>query len=225
MNLLINEVFYSIQGEGYSAGFPTVFVRLQGCNLACSWCDTKYAQSEKDNKKYMQIDVDTLFSTICSYINHSHICITGGEPLLQNDALILLLDKIERCKEVQDVVIQTNGSLDIRPFLLPKVIIAMDYKLESSGFMDKMLHENLIALREKDEIKFVVADRNDFELSLDLQNKYSMHSKIVYSPVFPLMQYDDLANMILKSNIHCKYSLQIFIANIHCNYINIFGRI
>jgi len=209
MFFFINEIFYSIQGEGYSSGFPTVFVRLQGCNLACSWCDTKYAQSLDESNEYCKIGVESLISTIRSYENHSHICITGGEPLLQKDALLLLLNKIEGCQEIKSVVIQTNGTLDVKPFLFPKVIIAMDYKLLSSGYMNKMFDENLRVLRECDEIKFVIADRNDFAFSIEVQKKNSLRSKIVYSPAFPLIRYEELASMILKSNIHCKLSIQL----------------
>lgn len=209
MDLLLSEIFYSIQGEGYSVGFPSVFVRLQGCNLACPWCDTKYASSLNDVNAFSHYNIDNLISTICSYKNHSHVCITGGEPLLQNEALLLLLHKLSSVNTIRSIVIQTNGTLDIEPFFLPKVTIAMDYKTGSSGFTDKMLNKNLIFLREQDEIKFVIADAKDFEASIALLQKYDIHAKIVYSPAYPIMQYDKLAQMILDSGIHCKLSLQL----------------
>ena len=149
---------------------------MQGCNLACPWCDTKYASSLNDINAFSHYNVDNLISTICSYKNHSHICITGGEPLLQNEALLLLLHKLSSVNTIHSIVIQTNGTLDIKPFFLPKVIIAMDYKTESSGFTDKMLNKNLISLREQDEIKFVIADAKDFEASIALQQKYDIHA-------------------------------------------------
>jgi len=206
MKIILNEEFYSIQGEGYTSGVPSVFVRLHGCNLSCHWCDTKYACNDSE---YISIDVDTLISKVCSYKNHSHICITGGEPMLQKDALVEFINKLSSYRKIQNILIQTNGTLDIRPFLLPKVLISMDYKLESSGYLNKIYDLNLSSLREQDELKFVVADHRDFDISLDVQSKHNIHAKIVYSPVYPIMQYDALASMILESNIHCKLSLQI----------------
>jgi 7-carboxy-7-deazaguanine synthase len=153
--------------------------------------------------------VAALASIICSYKNHSHICITGGEPLLQKEALLLLLKELANVDTICSVVIQTNGSLDVSRFLLPKVTIAMDYKTKSSGFADKMLNDNLISLRCQDELKFVIANDKDFENSIVLQQRHEIQAKIVYSPAYPLMQYDKLARMILDSNIHCKLSLQL----------------
>lgn len=207
--LLINEIFYSIQGEGCYSGVPTVFVRLQGCNLSCPWCDTKYAQAIADKNVCFLMDTDSLLNKIKSFVNHTNVCITGGEPLLQKDALLCMVKIFIKCPDIKRVIIQTNGSIDIKPFLLPKVIIAMDYKLFSSGQTGKMRFENIQSLREGDELKFVVADREDFNQSLNILSKYSLKPQIVYSAVYPIMKYSELAKMIIDNNINCRFMVQL----------------
>lgn len=205
MKINISEIFYSIQGEGYSVGIPTVFVRLQGCNLRCEWCDTYYAQD--NHGKLMEIDL--VVDKVLEYANHTNICITGGEPLRQSNSVFRLLTKLNKIESIKSIIIQTNGSYAIDKFFIPKVTIAMDYKLPSSKVENSMLNQNLILLRKCDEMKFVIKDKNDFEKALELLNDCNIKAKIVFSPVFPDMKYEYLAQMILEAEMHCKLSIQL----------------
>src|SRR5574340_1321596 len=144
--LKVNEIFCSIQGESSHAGFPCVFIRLTGCNLRCSYCDTRYAYEEGE-----EFLVDDIVARVKTY-GFSLVEITGGEPLLQDDTPFLI-------KSLQNagfkVLLETNGSIDISP-VEPGCIRIIDVKLPSSGEAENNCLNNLSALREKDELKFVI---------------------------------------------------------------------
>lgn len=205
LNLKISETFFSIQGEGPFAGYPTFFIRLFGCNLKCTWCDTLYA---RESDKYQSI---TLEEIIKLWENHyssiPYIAITGGEPLLQPE-VYPLIDRFLNKKCI--VCIETNGSLSIKR-LHPQVIKVMDLKTPSSGMADHNLYENIDFLSPKDVIKFVIQDRKDFEFALDKIKTFDLISKtqVYFSPVFGKLSPKDLANWLLEIKLPIRLQLQL----------------
>lgn len=179
MTLTVSEIVSSVQGEGKYTGYPTTFVRLFKCNLKCAFCDTKYAQSY-GNKRRLSID------TILSYIfkmGNRHICITGGEPLLQENVFILIYELVERGYKV---TIETNGSVKLENGDTRRTYsYCMDIKCPSSK-MDKFNHyDNLLQLRDTDEVKFVIGDINDYLFARDILKKYNTKATKIFSPVMP----------------------------------------
>ena len=170
------EIFSSIDGEGVRAGELATFVRLAGCNLHCSYCDTSYAQDADSGK---EMTMDDVMSEVARHQN-TNVTLTGGEPLLNGcDLACQLADK------GYNVNIETNGSLDITPVLRDGIIVTMDFKTPSSGETESMLLSNLNKLRPEDVLKFVMADTDvDFVEKL-LQQSYPLHCPFIYlSPVF-----------------------------------------
>jgi len=151
--LVVNEVFKSIQGESTRAGLPCVFVRLAGCNLRCSWCDTAYAFTEGARMTLDEI-VDRVAAFDCNLVE-----LTGGEPLMRANSLLLMTQLADRG---HTVLLETGGSLDIGP-VDPRVIRIMDLKCPSSGECEQNRWENIPLLRATDEVKFVIATREDYE--------------------------------------------------------------
>ncbi len=196
----INEIFHSIQGEGFDAGRPTIFIRLTGCNLRCSYCDTTYAFYEGK-----EMEIEEIMEEIKKW-RCRRVCITGGEPLLQEDVYSLIDSLLEKG---YDVSVETNGSIDIRKLVERNVTIKMDYKLPSSGMNEKMLEENIHWLREKDEIKFVIGNREDYEYALGIMKRYSPKCHIVVQPVWNKMDVKKVAQWILDDGIDAILSLQI----------------
>ncbi len=201
------EIFSSVQGETSMAGRPAVFIRLSGCNLQCSWCDTDYAASEGT-----RMCIEDVVSKALSFKLPLAV-ITGGEPLLQIQAL-QLIDTL--CSKGLDVVVETNGSIDISS-VNRRARIIMDFKTPSSGQSGRMKEENLKKLREKDEIKFVVADRNDFEWAKDIVSKHSPAAgEILLSPVSESMDFRRLCRWAVErmpgarvqANLHKVFGLR-----------------
>jgi 7-carboxy-7-deazaguanine synthase len=177
--MFINEIFYSLQGEGINIGLPTIFIRLSGCNLNCSWCDTEYAKEEGR---------DTKLANIIKYIERNHggcrrICITGGEPLEQMKDLKKLLTEL--CKKKYEIVLETNGSKDLKPLVdlitHKRFKVAMDVKTPSSGEKDSFNGKNLKHLKKKDMLKFVIADKDDYVFAKSFLNDHKIKSKIVFT--------------------------------------------
>lgn len=173
-----HEVFLSIQGESTGAGLPCVFIRLYGCNVKCSYCDQP--QYKKDRRK---ISVEHLVQKAISY-GCKNICITGGEPLIQNNEVYqLALELISDydCK----VAIETNGCVPIPDLYYPRNLkFVMDIKCPSSGVSDHNVYENLMLLRSYDEVKFVINDRKDYDFMKQVLKNYPTPAKILVSPVF-----------------------------------------
>jgi 7-carboxy-7-deazaguanine synthase len=187
VSLIVNEIFFSIQGESSFAGQPCVFIRLTGCNLRCSYCDTQYAYNE--GREYT---VDQILEIVQSY-QCSLVEITGGEPLLQEETPHLvnhLLSKNFR------VLMETNGSIDINR-VSTKCIRIVDIKCPSSGEQSKNDLENLNRLSTQDELKFVIGDRADYEFACGILESQKMarpsSGKIHFSPVYGKMQPEILA--------------------------------
>lgn len=166
----ISEIFRSLQGEGIDIGLPTIFVRTAGCNLRCEWCDTKYAW--EGGKK---MSVGEVKSKIEGFEGH-RVCITGGEPLLQED----LLELIDSLSTHYEITVETNGSLDISELVERNLKVSMDYKTPSSKMEGEMKKENLAFLREKDQLKFVITDGEDYEYSKQVLKKYDPVCEVIF---------------------------------------------
>ena len=200
--LRVTEIFYSIQGEGSAAGLPCIFVRLTGCNLRCTWCDTEYGYNGGK---------DTSLSDLLQQIRDISDCkliqITGGEPLLQEKtpALIDLL-----LEDNYDVLVETAGNMDIST-VSPKAVRVVDMKCPGSGMVERNDYENLNRLTPNDELKFVIADENDFHWAAKLIKKHSLEEKttVLFSPVFDVMDKAQLAALVLQSGMKVRMQLQL----------------
>ncbi|HKM99132.1 MAG TPA: radical SAM protein [Candidatus Binataceae bacterium] len=200
--LHINEIFYSIQGESTHAGRPCVFVRLTGCNLRCRWCDTEYAFYE--GRKMTTAEVAAIVA--------GHGCklveITGGEPLLQ-EGVYPLIDALLESEHT--VMIETSGAADVSR-LDPRVIKIMDLKCPGSGECDCNLWSNLDHLNDRDEVKFVVADRADYEWARDVIRTRGIAGRvnaILISPVFGELDPAALAGWVLEDRIPARLQIQM----------------
>ncbi|MEA4977541.1 MAG: radical SAM protein [Methanomassiliicoccaceae archaeon] len=194
----ICETFVSLQGEGLMMGVPTLFIRTVGCNLDCSWCDTKYAFSG---------GYDASIGTLAeSAADISNICVTGGEPMLQ-DELPELLDVF--LSEGKHVVLETNGSIDVSG--LPKdenLMISMDIKCPSSGMTNCMMMSNIAVLGKKDQLKFIISDDADFEFAVDVLKKYTVGTNVIFSPVGG-MDLRPLAEKVLSRKLEVRVLPQL----------------
>ncbi|MBC8182341.1 radical SAM protein [candidate division KSB1 bacterium] len=197
----VNEIFYSIQGESTFAGLPCVFVRLTGCILRCSYCDTKYAYEEGEEKS-----IDEIIKIVNSY-NCNLVEITGGEPLLQSETVELTNKLVENQKVV---LVETNGSLDISVLKEPVVRI-VDIKCPGSKEHQKMFWDNLRNLRPDDNVKFVLTDRYDFDWALIIVEKFELLDKanVLFSPAFKILEPEKLSNWILKTSLPIRMQLQL----------------
>lgn len=203
LHLNINEIFFSLQGEGSYSGTPTIFIRLAGCNLRCRWCDTKYAY---DNKSRYSIE-----EIIYSIDRHpsAMISITGGEPLVQADPLLKLIEKLHHLKK--QILLETNGSLPIKK--IPEYVhIAMDLKAPSSGVASLNNFQNLKFLKATDEVKIIIDSYEDFLWAQDTLNLYGSKSfpkKIYLQPVFDKLSTRELAEWIINSKYPFSLSVQL----------------
>jgi len=199
--LKINEIFHSIQGESTSAGRPCVFVRLTGCNLRCTYCDTEYAFF--DGK---EMPVKDVVNEVEKY-NCMLVEITGGEPLMQKECLLLMKSL---CDEGFEVLLETAGNMPIEN-IDSRVKIIMDLKCPSSGMMDKNLYDNIAHLKNTDEVKFVMGSREDYEWSKNISNKYELKNKcvILFSCVFDKLEPLTLINWILEDKLDVRFQLQM----------------
>ena len=193
------ETFRSLQGEGKRIGVPTFFVRTAGCNLRCSWCDTQYAMGGES----AEMTVDEIADLVK---DESEICLTGGEPLLQEDAPEL----IERLSsEGRTVVVETNGSVDVG--IVPdreNVIISMDIKCPSSGMHESMDFGNIAKLRPKDQLKFVISDGYDLDYAVDVVERYSPACDVIFTPVGG-MDIEPLAEEVVERRIPARVLPQL----------------
>lgn len=201
----VNEIFKSIQGESTYAGLPCTFVRLTGCNLRCSYCDTTYAYEEGEELTTEEV-LARIQTLDCSLIE-----VTGGEPLLQKDVYALITKLLERgCQ----VLLETNGSLDIS-HVDPRAIRIMDIKCPDSGMSGRMDWKNLERLKENDEVKFVLSSRDDYQWAKAIVSQYDLGKKVVVllSPAFERLEARTLAKWILHDvlPVHLQLQLQKYI--------------
>ena len=199
--LKISEIFHSIQGESTLAGFPTVFVRLTGCPLRCTWCDTEYAFA---GGQWMEIE--DIIEHIKSF-QTPYVCVTGGEPLAQKRC-INLLDKLT--ENGFNVSLETSGAVSIAN-VNDSITTVMDLKAPGSGEEQKNLYENINYLDAKDQIKFVIKDRTDYHWSLETIKRYNLIDKceILFSPVAGEINPTDLAQWILDDKLLVRFQLQL----------------
>ena len=196
----ISEIFYSILGESTYQGLPCSFVRVAGCNLNCSYCNTLYAQ--KGGEEY---SIEKILSVLLGYPTKL-VEITGGEPLLQDSVHKLIQELIKRKYKV---LIETNGSVDIGK-LPSEVIVIMDIKCPSSEMHDKINWENIKKLKDEDEIKFVLQDLNDYLWAKEVIKKYNLSGKkILLSLVFNKLSPRVLSEWMLKDGLNARLHLQL----------------
>ena len=202
MVLLVNEIFHSIQGESTYSGRPCIFVRLTGCNLRCSYCDTRYAYEEGVRMEISEI-IDRVAGYKCPLIE-----ITGGEPLLQSETPLLIYRLIENGYEV---MMETNGSLDISS-VDGRCIKIVDIKCPTSSESDKNDLENLKRLNPKDQVKFVIGSRKDYEYAketIELIHPGFPMDQILFSPVSGEMAPAKLAEWMLEDSLNVRLHLQL----------------
>jgi 7-carboxy-7-deazaguanine synthase len=196
----INEIFYSLQGEGRWTGLPNIFIRTSGCNLRCSFCDTTYAY---DDGKEMSID--EIFGQISKY-PCKYICITGGEPLLQNDTSELIDVLLKRNYKI---CLETNGSINIEKLSNKKsLIISLDIKCPSSNMHEKNYFKNISLLRKGDQLKFVIKDKDDYNYAKKIVNEYKPTCMVFFQPVWG-KNPEELANWITTDGLDVKLGLQL----------------
>lgn len=199
--LRVNEIFHSIQGESTQAGRPCVFVRLTGCNLRCVWCDTAYAFHEGT-----ALSVDDIVDRVGAY-GCDLIELTGGEPLLQPEAIDLMHALIARGHEV---LLETGGSLPIEavPEGVRRII---DVKCPGSGETERNRWENLDALRPGDELKFVLGGREDYEWAVGVIRSRALVAKavVLLSPVHGELSGADLARWVLEDGLAVRVQVQL----------------
>ena len=197
--LNITEIFYSLQGEAKEVGIPTVFVRLTGCPLRCNYCDTTYAF--KGNNP---LSIESIMEKVEKYNTH-YVCVTGGEPMAQRNCLILLDTLIEAGYKVS---METSGSIDISP-VNKKVSVVMDLKTPSSTEQSQNRYENIALLESKDQLKFVIASRSEFDWCCDILQNYSVDSEVLFSPVYENLKPVDLADWILEKQLNVRLQVQL----------------
>ncbi|OPH57203.1 radical SAM protein [Paenibacillus ferrarius] len=196
------EIFETVEGEGTRAGFPTVFVRLFGCNLRCTWCDTKYSYPPAEAENVMTIA--EIVSKVSSFRSR-HICLTGGEPLLYGEKSLALIEALAELEQVDDLHIETNGAIDLALFVervaSPKVRYIMDFKLPDSGEMAQMLTSNFALLREQDELKFVIGSELDFRTAVEVLEQHPTKALPMFSPVWETMPPHKLVEHMLAAGL------------------------
>ena len=205
MTLKIYETFASIQGESTRAGIPCFFIRLAQCNLRCSYCDTKRAQTLQNSR---EISVEDLAGQ-AARSGLDLVEITGGEPMLQEQGVCELSAQLIR--RGHTVMIETNGSRDLSP-LPPEVIRIVDWKTPSSGENEKMFLPNFSSLRDFDEVKFVLSDETDYRFALDKIKQYHLAEQtphILFSPVYGALNGADLVQWMLRDHVKARLNLQI----------------
>lgn len=197
----VTEIFHSLQGESTFAGLPCVFVRLTGCPLRCSWCDTEYAFYGGTERS-----IDSIVEEVRTY-ECPLVEVTGGEPLAQTDCIPFLSTL---CDHGFIVLLETSGALDTA-CVDARVHVILDVKCPGSGMANRMYWPNLERLRAKDEAKFVIADRVDYEWAKDILNRFNLARRctVLFSPVFGVLEPRHLAEWILVDRLPVRYQLQL----------------
>jgi 7-carboxy-7-deazaguanine synthase len=197
----ITEIFHSLQGEADTAGWPTVFVRLTGCPLRCSYCDTEYAFYGGGWQS-----IDTVLATVQPF-GARYVCVTGGEPLAQPNCLTLLK---RLCDQGYRVSLETSGAMDARA-VDPRVIRVLDVKTPGSGECERNFLPNLESLRPEEQVKFVICHRADFEWSRDFVRAHGLDAKVdvLFSPSAGELTPRDLADWILAERLPVRFQLQL----------------
>lgn len=199
--LRLTEIFYSLQGETRTAGIPTVFIRLTGCPLRCGYCDTTYAFTGGSWWEFPAI-----FTELEKY-DTKHITVTGGEPLSQKACFDLLT---ALCDKGYQVSLETSGALDIAN-VDPRVVKVMDLKTPGSGEVEKNLYSNIDHLESKDQVKFVLCDRQDYEWAVIKLREYRLADRceVLFSPSYGQLALRDLAEWVLADQLPVRVQIQL----------------
>lgn len=211
-SLKISEIFYSLQGESLRVGLPTVFVRLTGCPLRCRWCDTEHAFSGG-----RRLSLARILEEVARF-GVPTVCVTGGEPLAQSGCIALLG---ALCDAGFDVSLETSGALDISG-VDARVCRVVDLKAPGSGESEKNYWPNIARLTSRDELKFVLADRADYEWACQILQEYALVPRcpILFSPAQSLLPPRQLAEWILADRLPVRFQLQLH----KCLWGNMRGR-
>ena len=199
--LKIFEIFYSLQGESSRVGLPTIFIRLSGCPMRCHYCDTAYAFQGG-----VMMDIDDIMETIKKY-NTRYVTVTGGEPLAQKEVLSLLKVLADQS---YDVSLETGGGISIKE-VDPRIKIILDIKTPESGEEKKNHWENLNLIHVKDEIKFVLCSREDYDWAKKILDQYKLTERchVLFSPVYQKLNTTDLGNWILQDQLPVRLQIQL----------------
>ncbi len=199
--LRITEIFHSLQGEARSVGWPTVFVRLTGCPLRCTYCDTTYSFYGGEWQS-----IDGILEQVAGF-GARHVCVTGGEPLAQKRCLILLQ---KLCDAGYEVSLETSGAIDISE-VDPRVSRVLDLKTPASGEMPRNRWENLPALTAHDQIKFVICDRTDYEWARARLTEHQLAARcdVLFSPAYGQLALRTLADWILEDRLPVRLQTQL----------------
>lgn len=199
--LRITEIFASVQGESSRVGLPTVFVRLTGCPLRCTWCDTAYAFTGGSTRA-----LDDILAEVARH-GLRHVCVTGGEPLAQKGCLALLS---ALCDAGHDVSLETSGALDIAD-VDARVARIMDLKAPGSGEVDKNRYENIALLRANDEVKIVLADAADYDWARAQIATHALDRRcsVLLSPVAGELDPAELAEWVVRDRLPVRFQLQL----------------
>jgi 7-carboxy-7-deazaguanine synthase len=199
--LRLTEIFLSLQGESRSVGWPTVFVRLTGCPLRCQYCDTAYAFHGGD-----WWDMDTILAEVAKH-GVRHVCVTGGEPLAQKRCLGLLA---RLCDAGYEVSLETSGAIDVAD-VDPRVIRIVDLKTPGSMEMHRNLMSNLPLLTARDQVKFVICDRADYDWAKAVMAEHTIDSRceVLFSPSFTQVKPRELAEWIIADRLPVRFQTQL----------------
>ena len=198
--LYLTEIFYSIQGESNDAGYPCVFVRLSGCDLRCSWCDTEYSFTKGKRYSFHEI-----LSEVEAY-GVSRVEITGGEPLLQLQVIELMKVLLEKGHRV---LIETGGHRDVAN-IPAEVVKVLDVKCPSSGESDHMRWENFQHLQSHDVVKFVIASKEDYDYACQILKEHQLPlDQVHFSVVKTAVDPHQVAQWMLDDRVEVKFQLQL----------------
>lgn len=197
----ITEIFHSIQGESSHAGRPCVFVRLTGCPLRCTWCDSEYTFSGGTD-----MTLEAVLAKVKTY-GCPLVEVTGGEPLHQPEAFSLVT---RLCEEGYEVLVETSGAIDTAP-LDRRAHVILDVKCPGSGMLDRMHWPNLDRLTKQDEAKFVIKDRADYDWACGIVKQYALTTRctVLFTPVFGELDPQHLAEWILADRLPVRFQLQL----------------
>jgi 7-carboxy-7-deazaguanine synthase len=199
--LRITEIFFSLQGETRTVGIPTVFIRLTGCPLRCSYCDTAYAFTGGK-----LIALDDILQKVKTY-NATYVTVTGGEPLAQPNCLILLKTL---CDQGYNVSLETSGAITTTE-VDPRVVKVVDIKTPGSKEVHRNILENLSTITPQDQLKFVICDRVDYEWAKNLLNEYQLNQKceVLFSPSHGQLENQQLADWIIEDHLPVRFQIQL----------------
>ncbi|SRR5690625_1151950 len=202
MSLRITEIFFSLQGEARTVGRPTVFVRLTGCPLRCVWCDTEYSFQGGE-----RMSLEEVLTQVAAHPT-TYVTVTGGEPLAQPECIPLMQ---ALCDKGYQVSLETSGAMPIDK-VDDRVEVVLDLKAPDSGESHRNLWENIPLLKAKDQVKFVLASRKDYQWARMQLDKYQLQNRVddvLFSPVWGQLEPAQLAEWIIEDGLPVRFQLQL----------------